>query len=113
MKRAGRALWQFRLARIWWWSMWISALVYAARCAFCRPPCVAVRFNPFAVEGQVQGGIAKGLDMALMENISPAAPKPAMTIDADIRDVPRSSADPWRLGGCHGPTARKGMENMC
>ncbi len=71
---------------------------------------VGKAINPQAVEGQIEGGIAQGLGLALMEEIQVAGGKvrnPSFTdyLIPTVLDMPPVKADVLELGHPDSPTA--------
>lgn len=75
---------------------------------------VGKALNPQAVEGQIEGGIAQGLGLALMEEIQVRDGRvlnPSFTdyLIPTILDMPPVRADVLELGDPHGPYGVKGV----
>jgi CO/xanthine dehydrogenase Mo-binding subunit len=75
---------------------------------------VGKALNPQAVEGQIEGGSAQGLGLAVMEEIQVVDGKirnPSFTdyLIPTILDMPPMRADILELGDPHGPYGLKGV----
>ena len=70
--------------------------------------------NPLLVEGQIEGGIAQGLGLALMEEFLPGRTENLHDyLIPTIGDVPPVQSIIIESGDAHGPYGAKGLGEHC
>ena len=92
------------------WSRWISGWGALVRSGFTAAHDVGQAINPLLVEGQVQGGIAQGLGMALMEEYLPGRTENLHDyLMPTIGDVPPIETLIIEQADAEGPYGAKGL----
>ncbi len=109
-ERAGRALCPVRLCRASGGGRGRWALGLVSPLRFVAAHDVGRAINPLLVEGQVQGGIAQGLGMALMEEYLPGRTENLHDyLIPTIGDVPPIETLIVEVPDAHGPYGAKGL----
>ncbi len=98
------------MPRIWRWSRWISPWARVRPLHFTAAHDVGQAINPLLVEGQVQGGIAQGMGMALMEEYIPGRTENLHDyLIPTIGDMPPIDTLIIEVPDAHGPYGAKGL----